>query len=83
MRSRHHTLRLPLLFVLFLIGASGAAALAERFPGDWARFLAALVALLVFIPLANEVYVQHGAIWVAAVGLPCTVLMLWMLGMLR
>jgi hypothetical protein len=81
MRHRQHALRLSLLSLLFLIAASGSATLAARFSADWVRFAAALIPLAVLVPLANAVYVQHGILWLLAVGLVGAAILVWMWGL--
>ena len=81
MTGRQHVLRLALLSLLFLIAASGAATLAARFQAEWVRFAAALIPLVVLVPLANVVYVQHGALWLIAVGMASASLLVWMWGL--
>lgn len=80
MRLHEHVPRLPLLSLVFLVIASGAATLAARFSADWVRFAAVFVSLLVLVPLANESYAQHGVLGLAVVGVASALFFMWLLG---
>lgn len=79
----NHRLRLLLLSTLFLLVASAMAALSSHFLANWLKFAAAIISLMVLVPLANEVYVRYGTRWMTALGLGSLMLIILLLGVLE